>query len=162
MGKEYDEEQRLIYEGSFVNDRRMGMGMLYAPDGKRVYRGEFRDDYPWGQGTEFAADGTTPVYTGKFVDCERAAGHAPNHQRSGNISECISAKRKLIDRAKRILNTCNYEYQFETDQCKEEMKRLRRSGRRLAARETRTSFYGSSSRKFRINFGSIPNWKPSG
>lgn len=124
MGKEYDEEQRLIYEGSFVNDRRMGMGMLYAPDGKRVYRGEFRDDYPWGQGTEFAADGTTPVYTGKFVDCERAAGHAPNHQRSGNISECISAKRKLIDRAKRILNTCNYEYQFETDQCKEEMKRL--------------------------------------
>lgn len=61
-----------IYEGHFVNERRHGMGLQIYPDNSQ-YKGAFKDDKPHGVGTYSFKNQS---YKGIFVEGEMVSGEA--------------------------------------------------------------------------------------
>ena len=54
-GKEYDGNEGLLYDGEWLNGKRIGKGVEYA-NGKKVYDGEWKNGVRNGEGTEYTDD----------------------------------------------------------------------------------------------------------
>ena len=54
MGKRYNDKNKLIFEGEFLNMNENGKGKEYsALNGKLLFEGEYYNDYKNGRGTEY-------------------------------------------------------------------------------------------------------------
>ena len=46
-GKEYNWNGKLIFEGEYLNGKRVGKGKEYDYDGKLIFEGEYLNDLKW-------------------------------------------------------------------------------------------------------------------
>jgi len=56
-GKEYDSEDKLIFEGEYLNGKRHGKGKEYYGDGKLFFEGEYLNGKRNGRGKEYYENG---------------------------------------------------------------------------------------------------------
>ena len=47
IGKEYNDDGKVLYEGEYLNGKRNGKGKIYYTDGKLLFEGEFLNNKKW-------------------------------------------------------------------------------------------------------------------
>jgi len=71
--KQYDDNDKLEYEGYYVNGQRNGKGKYYYENGKIQYEGEFKNDKANGKGKEYDRKGNV-IFEGEYLDSKRYNG----------------------------------------------------------------------------------------
>ena len=69
-GKEYKDDGKLIFDGEYLDDKRNGKGKEYNIDGKLIFDGEYLDDKRNGKGKEYNDDGKV-IFDGEYLNGEK-------------------------------------------------------------------------------------------
>ena len=66
-GREYDQNDILVYEGEYLNGERNGKGKEYHEDGKLEFEGEYKNGKRNGKGEEYSRNGEL-LFEGEYKD----------------------------------------------------------------------------------------------
>ena len=72
-GKEYDEYNRLIFEGEFYKGERNGKGKEYGYEGNLTFEGEYLNGKKNGKGKEYDYEGNL-IFEGEYLNGKRWKG----------------------------------------------------------------------------------------
>ena len=85
-GKEF-ENDKLIFEGEYLDDERNGKGKEYYFNGKLLFEGEYSNDKKNGEGKEYYLSGKL-FFEGEYVDNKKWDGKGYD-ENNNNIYELI-------------------------------------------------------------------------
>ena len=73
IGKEYNENEKLIFEGEFYNDAKNGKGKIFNEKGKLIFEGEFYNGVKNGYGKDYFLNGKV-MFEGIYINNEKFYG----------------------------------------------------------------------------------------
>ena len=82
IGKEYNENGKLMFEGEFYNGAKNGKGKIYNEKGKLIFEGEIYNDLKNGYGKEYFSNGKLK-FEGIYINNEKFKGI--NYDNKGEI-----------------------------------------------------------------------------
>ena len=80
-GKEYGLDDRLIFEGEYLNGKRHGKGKEYYYSGELLFEGEYLDGKRNGKGKEYSDDNS--IFKGEYLNDKEWIG--TRYDENGNI-----------------------------------------------------------------------------